>query len=762
MRSSFVVALVALLAVASLQAAPTAFAQQYIGAKACAECHPVQSAAWRGSDHELSMQAADAKSVLGDFAGARFAYAGVMSTFFKRDGRFFARTDGPDGKLGVFEIKYTFGVRPLQQYLIEMPGGRLQSLGIAWDTRPTSRGGQRWFHLYPDRKLKAGDPLHWTGVEQTWNFQCAECHSTNLRKGFDAMRGTYDTKWSELNVACEACHGPGARHVAWARSGAAARASDSSKGLAIELDERKGVSWLPVAETGNAKRSAPRTRSTELATCGRCHARGERLSDDYRFGAPMLDSHRLSLLDQGLFSDDGQLREEVFEWAPFVQSRMHALGVTCSDCHDPHSLKLRASGNGVCAQCHAPAKYASERHTHHASGTSGAACAACHMPTTTFMGVDARHDHSLRVPRPDLSVKLQLPNACNRCHTGKSARWAAESIRKWTGKAPAGYQSFAEAFYAGRLRAPSARHDLAAIIGDPAQPAIVRASAIERIAPLLTPALLDLVAKSLADSDPLVRLAAVEALGTQKEPARLRLLVRMATDPVRAVRIASGRALAGVAEVRFPAAERGAVAAALDEYIAVQMYNSDRPYGLVNLGNVYAARGEASQAAAAYRGALKLDPTHDGARVNLADLLRALGNEAEAEQVLRVGIKLSPRAAALHHALGLSLVRQKRYAEALKSFAQAVEFGPGNPRFAYVYAVALNNAGRPTEAVTLLRSALKLQPYDRELLFGLAHFSAATGARAEALRHAQLLVELEPDSAVYRQLARTLDAAPAR
>src|SRR6185436_19298303 len=219
-------------------ATPAPVAATYVGSAQCASCHAQQHAAWKGSDHDLAMQVATTDSVLGNFASAKFMYAAITSTFSRRDGKFFVNTDGPDGKLGNFEIKYTFGVRPLQQYLIELPGGRMQALGIAWDSRPKAQGGQRWFHLYPGQNLKAGDPLHWTGVQQNWNFQCAECHSTDLRKNFDATTGIFHTTWAEVNVACEACHGPGSNHVAWAEKHGDYAALASTKGLAAALDER--------------------------------------------------------------------------------------------------------------------------------------------------------------------------------------------------------------------------------------------------------------------------------------------------------------------------------------------------------------------------------------------------------------------------------------------------------------------------------------------------------------------------------------------
>ena len=162
------------------------------------------------------MQEATQATVLGDFADASFTQYGVTSKFFRKDGRFFVRTDGADGALADFEVKYTFGVHPLQQYLIGFPDGRMQALSIAWDARPREQGGRRWFHLYPDERIDHHDPLHWTRLSQNWNFACAECHSTNLRRNYDAQGDRFATTWSDLSVGCESCHGPGSDHVTWA------------------------------------------------------------------------------------------------------------------------------------------------------------------------------------------------------------------------------------------------------------------------------------------------------------------------------------------------------------------------------------------------------------------------------------------------------------------------------------------------------------------------------------------------------------------
>jgi len=705
------------------------------------------------------MQAAGENTVLGDFNDSKFTYAGTTSTFSHRDGKYIVNTDGPDGALHDYEIGYTFGVRPLQQYLIDFPDGRKQALSIAWDTRPKEQGGQRWFHLYPNDHVKAGDWLHWTNYSQNWNFTCAECHSTDLKKDYDPAANIYKTTWAEINVTCEACHGPGSNHVAWAQKQGDWQRFDTDKGLAVALDERKGVTWVPVVETGNAMRSVPRQTTREIDTCARCHARASRLTDDYVHGKPPLDTHRLARLDDDLYWNDGQMRGEVYNWGSFVQSKMYAQGVTCSDCHEPHSLKLKAPGNAVCAQCHLPAKYDAPSHTHHAMSTPGAACAACHMPTTTYMVVDPRHDHSMRIPRPDLSAQLGTPNACTNCHAKKSAQWAADTIVKWTGKPPTGFQQFAAALHAGSTGAPGARDALIAVIEDPTQPAVVRASAIDRLADMLTPGSSDVVVRTLADLDASVRQAAVEALTNADPTLRQRVLPVLLDDPVRSVRIEAARILAGASEQTLTPAQRTRFAVVLDEYIAAQTYNFDRPEGHMNIGNLAVARGDADTAIAQYRQAIAIDPLFVAAYVNLADVYRATGREVDAQVILRQGLAADPRSAILHHTLGLALTRQKARDVALQEFKTAVQLAPGDARLAYVYAVALNDAGQATDALSVLKTALKVNPHDSNLLIGLVYFSQQAGDTGAARRYATQLRELDPDNAEFIQLQQQIDGA---
>lgn len=689
-------------------------------------------------------------NVQGDFDDAQVRYGGVTSTFFRRNGEYFVRTDGPDGHLAEFQIAYTFGVEPLQQYLIALPGGRLQALSIAWDTRPRAEGGQRWFHLYPDETIAAGDPLHWTGRDQNWNFMCADCHATDLRKGYDVATRTFDTTWTEIGVGCESCHGPGSAHLA--QAGGESTPTDDY-GLVARLTERDDVRWTFDAVAGIPVRSRPRGTDVEIESCARCHARREQLTDDWRAGEPFENGFRPALLEPGLYHADGQQRDEVYTYGSFVQSRMYAKGVTCSDCHNPHSGQLRLSGNATCTQCHQDARFDSAAHHFHQSGSPGAACASCHMPTTTYMQVDPRHDHSFRIPRPDLTTSLGVPNSCTMaCHADRTAEWAADRIRQATGRAPSAVPAMASTFAALDSGDVEASGLLQEIVADSEQPAIARASALARAAARDGGASLPLTSL-LGDSSPMVRRAALAALGHRGEADRLRLAVPLLGDAVKTVRIAAASAVSDVADRMLSGIDRDRFEAAFAELVAEQRFNGDRPQGQVNLGTAWLARGRADEAIAAFREAIALDPAFAPAYVNLADAERLRGNEADAYATLRSAVDRHPADAAARHSLGLSLVRQRRLPEAIEQLERAAALEPGSARYAYVYGVALNDAGRTEEALTVLRAALARHPADVDTLVAAALYNERAGRLVEARAYVARLVRLRPGDATVRDLA---------
>jgi predicted CXXCH cytochrome family protein len=700
-------------------------------------CHERASSDWQGSHHDLAMKEASAISVLGDFNDARFTAYGVTSRFFKRDGKYYVNTDGADGKLADFEIKYSFGWTPLQQYLIELPGGRLQALSIAWDTRPKGQGGQRWFHLYPNEKrIDYKDELHWTAASQNWNYTCAECHSTNLQKNYDFAQDRYNTSWSEINVACEACHGPGAKHVAWAQAGTPRAAVTEPKDMGLSVDLSASSPWtiVPGKNTASLGAAVAPSSIAQLETCARCHARRVQLHGDYIHGRPLMDTHLPSLLEERLYHPDGQIKDEVYEYGSFLQSKMHRAGVVCSNCHEPHSLKLRASGNALCTRCHAPDKFDNPAHHHHVVGSAGAQCVDCHMPTQTYMLVDPRRDHSLRIPRPDLSLKLGVPNACNQCHRDKDAKWAKGAFTKWWGSKTLSQPHYGEVLNAARQGRSQALAGLIKLTQDQSQPAIVRATALEQLARYRAPETVQAGIDNLDDPDPLVRLATLRVFEFLPPEQRFKAGNSLLTDPVRSVRIEAGRSLAAATRSKLPAEQRQLLDRAVAEYLDAQRFNADRPESFLNIGLLYVDLGDPAKAQAAYQSALTRNPRFAPAYVNLADLYRQQSDDQRAEQVLRAGLMQVSDGADLRHALGLLLVRAQRYDAAVTELGRAARERPDVARYAYVYGVALHSTGKVNEALQTLEAAQRRHPTDRAILEALIsmHREAGHADKAQA------------------------------
>ena len=728
----------------------------YIGQKACAGCHAEQSAEWTGSHHDLAMQEATEQSVAANFDNTTFEIHGVTSRFFRKDGQFMVHTDGPDGKMHEYAIKYTFGVYPLQQYLVEFPGGRLQALDIAWDSRSSDQGGQRWFHLHPEDKVDHDDVLHWTGPNLNWNYMCADCHSTNLKKNYRSDNNSYETRWSELDVSCEACHGPGSTHQAWADATAAGKEPHiSNKGLTVALDERNGIAWTIDPETGKPIRSKSKNSHRELDVCARCHSRRSQLTDEVIPGDSFLNSYRPALLTESLYFPDGQMKDEVYVWGSFMQSKMHQSGVTCSDCHNPHTAELRLPGEKVCYQCHAADRYASQAHHFHQPDSKGASCIECHMPATTFMGVDDRNDHSFRVPRPDWSASLGTPNACNSCHQQESAAWAAQHTKRWYGKQPEGFHRFAPILAAAQDASITAQQRLMELALNTNQPVIARATAYSELAAPSSQQALMVLQQGLNDEQPLVRLGALNAL--VGAPLRYRLLAfPLVWDEQRSVRIEAARLMASYPKEQFKPEQIDVLEKVIREYIEVQQFSAERPESQLNLAGLYADMERFEEAETAYRQALKLQNRFVPAYINFAQMLSNRGREREADNLLRAGISKVPDNAILHHALGLSLVRQKQLNGAIESLKRANELAPDNTRYAYVYAVALQTTGNLSGAIRILEHALEQHPEDPDLLFTLVTFNRDAGNKSAALHYAEKLQELIPDNPDIAQLVRQL------
>lgn len=711
---------------------------EFVDSRLCGDCHPEEYQSWKGSHHDLAMQEANSETVLGDFEDTSFSHFGVTTRFFRKGEDFFVNTEGPDGHNADYRIRYVFGVDPLQQYLIEFPGGRLQCLTVSWDTR-----GQKWFHLYPDERITPDDPLHWTQRYQNWNLMCAQCHSTRLRKNFEVESNTYDTTWHEIDVGCQACHGPGWEHIDWA--------SRYEKGV---LSDNGDYGLLVNFMAGDARK--------QVESCAPCHSRRAPIRDDWNHTGPYHDYFRVQTLSENLYHPDGQILDEVYVYGSFLQSRMYEKGVRCSNCHNPHSLDFWVSGNALCTQCHQEQPipgfsslrqndYDSPEHHFHPMDSEGAKCVKCHMPEKTYMVVDPRRDHSFRIPRPDLSVKLGIPNTCNACHLDKSTQWAADTVRNWYGPKDSSGQEPAEVITAGRAGEPDAGRMLADLARDLDQPAIIRATALELLR-RFGPAGFAAARKATEDGDPMVRAQAAAALEQMPDQSRLQAVAPLLRDPVTRVRIEAARVLASVPRSLFTAAQRRAFEVALSEFKAAQMTMADMPWAHLNLGVMYSDLGERQEAETAYRTAVSLDSTFLPAYLNLANLLNRWGRNQEAEKILRAAMTDLADHGEIHYNMGLLLAEMGRLEEAVQVLERAADLMPNRARIRYNQGLALQHLGRRQEAERVMLNAHEIDPEDADIVYALVLLYSQTGDWEKANNFAERLTQLRPREVGPRQL----------
>ena len=710
----------------------------FVDSRLCWDCHAEQHQEWKGSHHDLAMQEATAETVLGDFADTSFTHFGVTTRFFKKEDQFYVNTEGPDGQLADFRIDYVFGVYPLQQYLIEFPGGRLQCLTVSWNSRD-----KNWFHLYPDERIAPDDPLHWTKLYQNWNLMCAECHTTNLRKNYDVESDTYNTTWHEMDVGCQTCHGPGQKHVDWAEQ--------EEQGA---VQETRDFGLLVDFKNTDA--------GFQVDSCAPCHSRRAPIRDDWSHTGQYHDYFRLQTLSENLYYPDGQILDEVYVYGSFLQSKMYEEGVRCTNCHNPHSLKFWVSGNALCTQCHQrqpipgfpslkQKEYDSPEHHFHPNDSEGASCVKCHMPERTYMVVDPRSDHSFRIPRPDLSVKLGTPNTCSACHSGQTAEWAADAVENWYGPKKGLEKETALILAEGRQGRPDATEQLADIVQNLDEPAIVRATALELLRNFGS-AGFAAARKAIRDKDPMVRAQAAAALEQMADQRRLSAVAPLLQDSSGRVRIEAARVLASVPGSLFTQDQKRAFEAALREFKEAQMVMADMPWSHLNLGVLYSVQGNQQLAEGSYKTAIRLDPSFLPARVNLANLLNQSGRNQEAEKVLRQALVRAADHGELHYNLGLLLAEMGRLEEAVQVLARAADLMPNRARIRYNRALALQHLGRREEAEAAMLKAHEVDPEDTDIVYALAVFYSQGGDWEKALGFAETLNRLLPAEAGPRQL----------
>ncbi|MBT8768034.1 tetratricopeptide repeat protein [Pseudomonas sp. DB1] len=714
----------------------------WVAENSCQGCHTAQFQDWQKSHHRLAMQVASSQTVQGDFTAPPLRNEVDSISFLQKGDEFWVNTTGADGKTADFKVAYTFGFEPLQQYLVELPGGRLQALPAAWDVEKKA-----WFHLYPEQGIDYHDPLHWSGAQQNANFMCIECHTTGYQRRFDPAKQVFDSHWQALGVGCQACHGPASNHLQWARQEPPA----NTAGYGFEVSLR---------EAGNQR---------EVQTCARCHSRRAALDDGYQHKHTLLDDYRPSTLSPVLNEIDGKIKEEVFEYGSFVQSRMHAAGVRCSDCHNPHSGQLRISGNGVCSQCHHPggtviraeiqvgglkaADYDSPEHHGHPQGSTGAQCTSCHMPGKFYMVNDFRHDHSFSVPNPAQALELQHTDACLGCHRDKAPEQVVEQFKAWYPQASARDGGYALALHKARKGLPGAGEALLTQLARPDLPAIRKATLLAELPAYPSPLAQQAVLRLLQHPAPAVRIASLEVLPDLASPQlQAQALAVLLRDPTRAVRLAAAWQL-----VQLPVEFHQGLAswpAAIAEYEQAQESQRDRAEALVNLAMLYQLSNRTAQVEPTLRAAVQRDPHFHPATVLLAQWREQQGASTEALQMLRDNSARYPKEASYPHALGLTLVRQGQHTQALEALRKAHQLQPDNHDYLYVLAIALHDTGQPAEAIALLHQQVEAHPEQRRLRLALIDYLLQAGQSQQARELVEQLGQLNPGDPSFAQQAR--------
>jgi predicted CXXCH cytochrome family protein len=659
----------------------------------CIGCHTKSQHDWQQSDHANAMAIADGISVLGDFNNTDAEHYGQKAHFFIKNNRYQVSISY-DEKKDTYPIKYTFGHFPLQQYLVETEKGKLHVLPFAWDSREKLEGGQRWYHNYNHEEIRPEDRLHWRQPLQNWNGMCADCHSDGLVRNYDADENTFDSQFDNINVGCLSCHGNMSTHANEAKKG-------DTRADATSLSQPTGQ-WLRSVGDKMAHWEGERRDNSFMDGCFACHSLRAPLTDGFKANIPFLDQFTPQLPTAPNYHADGQIKEEVYVYGSFLQSKMFVAGVNCLDCHDKHTMKLKVEGNGLCLQCHGAEVYNVKSHHQHEDNSTGAQCANCHMPENRYMGVDDRRDHSFKSPRPDLSLTFDTPNACTKCHDDKSNQWANDKLYSWHGKPEDILASKNFLMLLNSGQALSLQQHLS-ILNDEKLDVISRASAIQLLSYTTQTLTIDILTRYLSHKEPLFRLNSATVAAMLPPSDKVKYLAPLLKDEYKAVRVSAARSL--LSSEIFQA-DQTVFGQAFKELLFATKVNSWRGEGMANQGVIAIEMNNPSEAEKAFKKAIKIEPYFEAAYINLADIYRAQQKPFQSNSVLSKGIKNNPKSANLHYSYGLYFVRQKQITKAITFFVKAMTLMPENSQYAYTYILALDGAGQSQQALGKLKALM--------------------------------------------------------
>ncbi len=611
----------------------------------CAACHRKEFEQWAGSDHAWAWRQVDSALDSEPFHGQTMQAHGEDLRFkTDKQGQLWI-TEHKSGQQ--FKVHSVLGRRPLVQYLVEGEDGGVHTPSAAWDTEK-----HEWFDVFAgDERLsceglaerQSGDWGHWLGRGMNWNSQCAWCHMTEFRKGYDEKTDSYRSTWKEPGVSCIQCHPQ-----------------------AAEPDPQNGC--LAAADT---RKLTPRQIHDNCATC---HARREELDDQFRAGNRFDEHFRLELpLVEGIFYPNGMQQDEDYCETGLRLSKMGYAGVSCIDCHDPHTaeLKLPQEDNSVCLRCHANGTLVNNTpapiidittHTPCPPSSTGGRCVECHMPISPYMARDPRRDHSFNSPDALLSMECGIPNACIMCHRDKDNTWAQQHIdRVYSGAHLKTTRARTRAIAAAMQGKGETAALLAALQHEPNPH--WRATLLEHLAALPRTQEIQQAAQQAAKSDcSPERAAAAQLLGADSMP--------MLADSSRLVRRAAAWQNLGRLSAHKEAQK------ALQEQINTAKHQADQPTGAMQLAMLAQATGDKQEAERQYKRAIALDPASPVAYMDYAVFLAGCNRSADAlAQMLTCAAK-APQNAQVQYRLGLILAECGYVPQAIRAMQKALSIEP--------------------------------------------------------------------------------------
>ncbi len=659
----------------------------YVGDKNCVSCHKKETHLWKGSHHDLAMQVANDSTVLGDFNDVSTVIDKVSYHFYRKDGGFFVNIKELDGTVNDYQIKYTFGFTPLQQYLVDFDKGRKQVLRVTWDSLK-----KKWYHQYKGDIIPQHDWLHWTKGAQNWNTMCAECHSTNLKKNYFVEKDSFHTTYSVINVSCESCHGPGEKHLEWAAG------------------DQKSKDYQILNST---------TKIQQINECAPCHSRRSKLTQNLTPGLTYEDQYMIQTLTPNFYFPDGQIMDEDYVVGSFLQSKMYHSSVKCTNCHDPHSMQLKFQGNTLCLQCHVNTDYNTPKHHFHKMGTEESQCINCHMTGRTYMGNDFRRDHSFRIPRPDQSVKYNTPNACTGCHKDKSDKWAADYIVKWYGAKRRDHFSDALLLSTKASLSAKEKEKLNAFISDTKYPYIARATAIENMQITSNDEYVSLL-KALNDSSALVKYKILQKFNGLPLEQRTSLALKHINDTVKLVRVGAANLIIDLDINKLHEPERSKAMAAFKDYKEMLYAGADFSTGRMQMGDYFMRKGNLKEALKNYKIAIQKDSLILPAYGNLATTYSMLSDNQNALKTLNTLIHLDPQNSRAYYLRALLYFEMKQEDKAVADLKKATEINPNDGRSYYNLATYYYQKKIQISALKNIQKALQIDPQNRDYRYLLA------------------------------------------